>query len=119
MIRQKDLEPGKITTEFLFDMAYDVSGPIPFEKSGACADWVTKWNKLDPVEKERGPGEALQQQLNRLAFTCVPSNDMFYSLCREDNFLGPWQSTEYTRHCHICGKCAEADDFQSPKCHES
>lgn len=113
--KNEAMEPAWLTTQYLFDIIYDETRPVPFQDSGKCADWHAKWTELDS-NKENVDSDvlALQRQLVRLAFTCAPSNGIFYSFClenedfdgSEEDWDGPWRSTATTEHCRSCGKCA-------------
>lgn len=116
--------PAWLTTQDLFELVYDSTCLVPGQDTGVIAEWHAKWTVLSKRNKEEEPGIALQRELLRLALTCTPGNDMFYSFCFHDecNVVhedsdGPWRATAATGHCRTCGRCAKQYDCHSPGNH--
>lgn len=110
MVKQnKKVAPEQITTVTVFNKAFRRLGSLEELVFDAeyLLEWRAKWDALSNADTDRRL--ALQQELNRLAFTkheevmCV-----FFSFCRG----GEWAADDHTWHCRVCGECNDWREWQ-------
>lgn len=115
-----------ITAQHLFDLALaGVEAEGGFECLDDDADeryraWRVRWDALPADERRDGGsarGLALQQELNRMAFTRGdwPDHEVFYSFCRP---WPHWESTAHMSHCDECGECMDWREWHCGTCNK-
>lgn len=116
MLKQQEFGPEKFTRRFLFDIAFTREDSIEMRNqssSNPYRGWKAKWDRLPTSEQDADPGIALQQQLNRIAFTDQKSTtNTFYSFCRKQH----WRDDDGTWHCRVCGECVGWQQWHCGKC---
>lgn len=80
--------------------------------------WNARWEALSPHEQAASDkGVALQQRLNRLAFTSEGSsgvNNYFLSFCRGNVYV----QSDDTEHCRVCGECQDWREWHCARCNQ-
>lgn len=120
-----------LTAGHLFNLALagadDARGGV-LDEEPAYRAWRARWDALpadeQPQQRRGGPASAspasarclaLQQELNRMAFTRSHDKDVFYSFCRPRPH---WQSAEQTSHCDACGECMDWREWHCGECNK-